>query len=251
MHHVPKVKGKSHSNNTIAMTEDKQSQFTVVSPEYWQKRWEERKIGWHKTNVDSLLEKHVDKLINDRNNIRIFFPFCGKALDMKYLWEMGHVIVGVEVARAALEEFFEENSIKYTVSDLPDGAGSLFTSEDNRIHLYCCDLFSFKSDFGGPMNGVWDRGALVAINKEDIPRYVEILSSLLAPDFCYLVETFEFDETKHSGPPFFVSDKDLNDLYGGKFTLTKLDRQDAFEEQHKAWGIDSFFEKLHLITPKK
>ena len=40
---------------------------------------------------------------------------------------MGHVIVGVEVARAALEEFFEENSIKYTVSDLPDGAGSLFT----------------------------------------------------------------------------------------------------------------------------
>ena len=26
------------------------------------------------------------------------------------------------------------------------------------------------SDFGGPMNGVWDRGALVAINKEDIPR---------------------------------------------------------------------------------
>nr|XP_022314694.1 thiopurine S-methyltransferase-like [Crassostrea virginica] len=172
------------------MTEDKQSQFTVVSPEYWQKRWEERKIGWHKTNVDSLLEKHVDKLINGRNNIRIFFPFCGKALDM-------------------------------------------------------------KCDFGGPMNGVWDRGALVAINKEDIPRYVEILSSLLAPDFCYLVETFEFDETKHSGPPFFVSDKDLNDLYGGKFTLTKLDRQDAFEEQHKAWGIDSFFEKLHLITPKK
>ena len=43
------------------------------------------------------------------------------------LWEMGHVIVGVEAAGTALEEFFEENSIKYTVSDLPDGAGSLFT----------------------------------------------------------------------------------------------------------------------------
>ena len=43
------------------------------------------------------------------------------------LWEMGHVIVGVEAARTALEEFFEENSIKYIVSDLPDGAGSLFT----------------------------------------------------------------------------------------------------------------------------
>ena len=40
---------------------------------------------------------------------------------------MGHVIVGVEAARTALEEFFEENSIKYNVSDLPEGAGSLFT----------------------------------------------------------------------------------------------------------------------------
>ena len=37
------------------------------------------------------------------------------------------MIVGVEAARTALEEFFEENSIKYIVSDLPDGAGSLFT----------------------------------------------------------------------------------------------------------------------------
>ena len=34
--------------------------------------------------VRRLLEKHVDKLINGRNNIRIFFPFCGKALDMKW-----------------------------------------------------------------------------------------------------------------------------------------------------------------------
>lgn len=31
-----------------------------------------------------LLEKHVDQLIKNRKNIRVFFPMCGKALDMKW-----------------------------------------------------------------------------------------------------------------------------------------------------------------------
>lgn len=30
-----------------------ENQFTEVSPEYWQKRWEERKIGFHRSHVDS------------------------------------------------------------------------------------------------------------------------------------------------------------------------------------------------------
>lgn len=43
------------------------------------------------------------------------------------LWDEGHTIIGVECVRSALEEFFEEQSIKYTVSELQDIEGSLFT----------------------------------------------------------------------------------------------------------------------------
>ena len=42
------------------------------------------------------------------------------------LWEKGHTVIGVEVARKALEEFFKEHSINYTVSPLPNGEGEVF-----------------------------------------------------------------------------------------------------------------------------
>ena len=43
------------------------------------------------------------------------------------LWEKGHTVIGVEVARKALEEFFKAHSINYTVSPLPKGEGEVFT----------------------------------------------------------------------------------------------------------------------------
>jgi hypothetical protein len=42
-------------------------------------------------------------------------------------WDQGHTVIGVEFVRSALEEFFKEQSIKYTVLDLPDIEGSVFT----------------------------------------------------------------------------------------------------------------------------
>lgn len=57
----------------------------------------------------------------------IVIPHITVDYPSRSLWEHGHTVVGVEAARPALEEFFEEHSIKYTASDLPDGLGSLLT----------------------------------------------------------------------------------------------------------------------------
>ncbi|XP_048763324.1 probable thiopurine S-methyltransferase isoform X2 [Ostrea edulis] len=225
-------------------------QFTEVSPKYWEEKWDKRKIGFHRSHMDKLLEKHYDKLINGRHNIKIFFPLCGKSVDMKCLWDEGHTIIGVECVRSALEEFFEEQSIKYTVSELQDIEGSLFTSEDKRIRLYCCDLFKFNSDFEGKMDAVWDRASIVAINKDERQRYSENLTSLLSPDCRYLLETLEYDETKYPGPPFYVSEQQVHDLFGDRMNITKLERAYALEERHQTWGIDSLFENLFLMTLK-
>lgn len=67
----------------------------------------------------------------------IVIPHITVDYPSRSLWEHGHTVVGVEAARPALEEFFEEQSIKYTASDLPDGLGSLLT-----VRLRKC----YKSD---------------------------------------------------------------------------------------------------------
>ncbi|XP_056018021.1 probable thiopurine S-methyltransferase isoform X2 [Ostrea edulis] len=197
-----------------------------------------------------LLEKHIDKLINGRQRIKIFVPLCGKSVDMKWLWDQGHTIIGVESVRSAVEEFFKEQSIKYTVSDLPDIGGSVFTSEDERMKLYCCDLFKFNSKLEGGMNAVWDRGSIVAINRDERQRYAELLTSLLSPDCRYLLDTLEYDETKYPGPPFYLSEQEIHNLFGDKLSITRLDRIDIFEEAFKPWGIESLHEKLFLMTVK-
>lgn len=38
-----------------------------------------------------LLQKHLDLLVNGRSGLRIFFPLCGKAVDMKWYGAAGIV----------------------------------------------------------------------------------------------------------------------------------------------------------------
>ncbi|XP_061196137.1 probable thiopurine S-methyltransferase [Saccostrea echinata] len=82
-------------------------------PYDWFKAWDENDIGFHRDNIDPFLSKYIDRLINGRKNIKIFIPLCGKTVDIEWLWELGHTVIGVELARKALEEFPEEHSISY------------------------------------------------------------------------------------------------------------------------------------------
>ncbi|XP_062582810.1 probable thiopurine S-methyltransferase [Saccostrea cucullata] len=217
----------------------------------WLKAWDENDIGFHRENIDAFLSKYIDRLINGRKNIKIFIPLCGKTVDIKWLWEMGHTVIGVDLAKKALEEFFKEQNISYTVSNLAEGKGEVFTSEDKRIKLYCCDLFKFNSSCEGLMDAIWDRGSLVAIEKEDRRRYAELMKSLMAEGCQYLAETLEYDETKFGGPPRIVSEQTITDLFGDKLEITHLERKDIFTPAFKeAWGIDSLFEHLYLFCLK-
>lgn len=65
-----------------------------------------------------MLVKHLDKLTINRENLRFFFPLCGKALDMAWLASLGHFIVGVEFTKEAIEDFFKENNISFNIVNL-------------------------------------------------------------------------------------------------------------------------------------
>ncbi|KAK7495851.1 hypothetical protein BaRGS_00012841 [Batillaria attramentaria] len=141
--------------------------FTVMQPDDWIKEWNDGNITFHKTYIHPLLEKYLDKMMNGRENMKIFFPLCGKALDMKWLADKGHTVVGVEAAQKAIEEFFTEQGLNYTTEDAPACNGKLFQSEDKRLRLYCCDFYGFSQDVEGQFGGIWDRAALEAINRQD------------------------------------------------------------------------------------
>ncbi|KAK7495854.1 hypothetical protein BaRGS_00012844 [Batillaria attramentaria] len=224
--------------------------FTVMQPDDWVTRWNDGRIGFHKTYIHPLLEKNLDKMMDGRENIKIFFPLCGKAWDMKWLTDKGHTVVGVEAAQKAIEEFFTEQGVNYTTEDAPACNGKLFQSEDKRLRLYCCDFYSFSQDVEGQFDGIWDRGALVAINRQDRRKYTGIIKSLMSPGCRYLLSTLIYDETKYNGPPHYVSDEQVRELYGDTCSVEQLCEEDAFEEKHKSWNLSALTERIYLIKPK-
>ncbi|XP_056335454.1 probable thiopurine S-methyltransferase [Danio aesculapii] len=217
----------------------------------WENRWQEGRTGFHRSDVHNLLKDNVDKLICGRKDVRLFFPLCGKAVDMKWLADMGHTVVGVEISEKGIKEFFQEQNLAYNeeaVADIP--GAKLFKSTDGKISIYQCDLYKFSSAVAGHFGGIWDRGALVAINPRDRQKYASLLVSLMSSDCRYLLDTLEYNPELYEGPPFFVSEVDIKTVFGGSCNIDLLQSVGGLEEKHRSWGLDSLTEKLYLLTTK-
>ncbi|XP_054447820.1 thiopurine S-methyltransferase [Pteronotus mesoamericanus] len=221
----------------------------VLTLEEWQKKWVDRKIAFHQEQGHQLLKKHLDNFLKGKSGLRVFFPLCGKAVEMKWFADRGHSVVGVEISEIGIREFFTEQNLSYTEEPIMAIPGAkVFKSSSGNISLYCCNLFDLPRANIGKFDRIWDRGALVAINPGDRKCYADIMLSLMRKGFQYLLSVVSYDPTKHAGPPFYVSDAEIKRLFGSVCNSQCLEQVDVFEEQHKSWGIDCLFEKLYLLT---
>uniref|UniRef100_A0A8C2IRQ5 thiopurine S-methyltransferase n=1 Tax=Cyprinus carpio TaxID=7962 RepID=A0A8C2IRQ5_CYPCA len=223
----------------------------VMALSEWEDRWQEGRTGFHRSEVHNLLKNNLEKVLCGRKEVRFFFPLCGKAVDMKWLADMGHTVVGVEISEKGIKQFFAEQNLAFDEEPVPAIPGAkVFKSADGKISIYQCDLYKFSSAVGGKFGGIWDRGAQVAINPCDRQKYATLLVSLMNYDCRYLVDTLEYNPELYKGPPFLVSEEDVKKMFGGGCDIELLESVDAFEEKHKSWGLDSLTEKVYLLTPK-
>ncbi|XP_041357513.1 probable thiopurine S-methyltransferase [Gigantopelta aegis] len=216
---------------------------TLLNVDYWKLRWAQRKVAFHSANVHKFLAEYNDRLLVGREHIKILFPMCGKTVDMKWAYDLGHVVVGVEGSEIPIKEFFEESGLEYTVEPLTTIAGNRYKTTDGRIQIFECDLFDFNKDLAGQFDAIWDRGAIVAVNKDQQKRsrrkeksteiFLAMLHRLAGP--C---------------PPHVILENQVCDLYGDKCTVEKVCSVDSFKEKHKSWGITELNEDLYLIIVK-
>lgn len=234
------------ANNMLAAQADR-----VMELAEWQGRWQEDHIGFHQAEVHKMLERNIEKVLTGRTGVRFFFPLCGKAVDMKWLADRGHSVVGVEIAEKAIKQFFDENNMTYSESAVPAIPGAkVYKSTEGNISLYQCDLFSFSSSVEGQFGGIWDRGSMVAINPRDRLKYATLIMSLMAKDCRYLLDTLLYNPELYKGPPFLVPDEQVQRLFGQSCDIELLQSADALGDRQRAWGLDYLTENVHLITPK-
>lgn len=217
----------------------------------WEERWQDDRIGFHQPNVHKMLESNTERVLAGRKEVRFFFPLCGKAVDMKWLSDMGHSVVGVELSEKAIKQFFQESNMTYSVEEVPALPGAkVYKSSEGNISLYQSDLFNFSSSIAGQFGGIWDRGSLVAINPKDREKYAALIMSLMAKDCKYLLDTLIYNPELYEGPPFLVPDEQVHSLFGARCDIELLQSTDALTDRQKAWGLDYLTEKVHLISLK-
>ena len=83
----------------------------------WISRWENNKIGWHADQINRQLIEYLDQL-NLSPGDTIFVPLCGKTKDMLFLLENQINVIGVEMSSIAAVQFFSENNLSYSISNL-------------------------------------------------------------------------------------------------------------------------------------
>lgn len=164
--------------------------------EDWLSRWLEGRIGWHEAAGNTGLRKYWPAT---RPGTRVLVPLCGKSQDLLWLADAGCSVTGIELSNIAIEAFFAENNLRFKTH--PGRSLTEYRARDRDIRLYCGDYFDFEEEH---FDGLYDRGALVALPPDIRPAYVEHTDKLLNPAATRLVITLEYDQSRAAGPPFSV-----------------------------------------------
>lgn len=222
-----------------------------MKPEDWDYRWGKSQTQFHMPKIHPMLSKHSDTLTGKRKNLRIFLPLCGKAVDLKWLADDGHDVVGLECAEKGCREFFEEQDMPYTTENLTECEGKVFkATTDKKIAIYCCDFFKISSKTLGKFDCIWDRGSFVAIPVTQRKQYSNIITPTMHKDTVYLLDSFLVDNTVFGGPPFNCTEDDIKKAFGSQTDIKKIDERDAFGKWQESWGLKTFVEELYMLKMK-
>jgi thiopurine S-methyltransferase len=184
-----------------------------MDPSFWLQRWENNNIGFHKSEANPLLVKYFGELSLSKSS-RVFLPLCGKTLDIAWLLSEGYRVAGAELSEIAIKQLFDELGVKPKISRI--GAVSLYSAKD--IDIFVGNIFDVSSKILGSVDAIYDRAALIALPEEMRNRYTTHLTEITgkAPQ---LLITCEYDQNLMEGPPFSVSNEEVNQHYSNSYDL--------------------------------
>ena len=188
--------------------------------EFWNEMWEVGRLGFHLEEVNSKLAQFHAELAPKTG--RGLVPLCGKSLDLVFLAQQGHEVVGVEFVRAGVEAFFRERGVDAETQS--DELGTRLSA--GGVTIWNSDFFVLSPEALGRFQWVFDRAALVAIDPKRREEYVARIASLLDSGGRLLLVTLGYPQQVVSGPPFNVGPDDVRRLYGQDFEI-KILAEDA------------------------
>lgn len=214
-----------------------------MDPAFWLDKWHSGQLGFHIDQPHPDLLAHADRFLAGGPH-RVLLPLCGKTHDLAWLAARGHEVVGVELARAAVEQFHQEHARQARIVE--DGARTRFESAGLTVH--CCDVLGLTPDAVGSFDRIWDRAAMVALDPARRQTYAQVLRALLRPGGQILLNAFTYDQSVMPGPPHSVPEDEIRRHYPG-FEVEVLRQGEAITEGKFAErGLSAWYVNLYRLT---
>jgi thiopurine S-methyltransferase len=219
-----------------------------MKKEFWLERWERAEIGFHQDEVNPYLARYWKKLLLAYGG-EVFVPLCGKSRDMVWLRRQGSFVLGVELSPVAVKEFFHEQGM----SPVRVSGGRFDNHIADGICLSCGDFFDLRKEDMAKVSAVYDRASLVALPPEMRERYARHLVEILPRGTQILLLTFDYPQAEMQGPPFAVSMKEVEALYGKCADIRLLEQVDALPQnpRFRQRGASRVEERVLLLTINK
>jgi thiopurine S-methyltransferase len=176
--------------------------------EFWQKKWRDDQIGFHLDEVHPYLLKYWKQLGLEGLG-RVFVPLCGKSVDMVWLRDQGHELIGVEYSPIAIASFCDQVGGEF----ITDQVGVLDRYTGKGYSLLIGDYFALDRNIVGAVAGVYDRASLIALPEAKREDYVALQREILPVGAQILLITIEYDQSEMTGPPFSIDANAVKSLY--------------------------------------
>jgi thiopurine S-methyltransferase len=216
-----------------------------MKKEFWLERWERAEIGFHQNEINPFLLRYWPELSSSPDR-EVFVPLCGKSMDMVWLRQQDCKVLGVELSAIAVRDFFKENghSPAHAVS------GKFESCEADGIRILCGDFFDLSKADLANVSAVYDRASLVALPPDMRESYARHLVEILPRGTKILLVTFDYPQAEMAGPPFAVSVKDVEALYGKYADVRLLALEDTLPQnpRFKQRGVTRMEESIFLLT---
>ncbi|AZC27801.1 thiopurine S-methyltransferase [Pseudomonas sessilinigenes] len=219
-----------------------------MQADFWHKRWEQGQIGFHSTEVNPYLQQYWPGLGLAAQS-RVLVPLCGKSLDLLWLADRGHQVLGIELSQKAVEDFFHEHQLQPETRQ--QGAFTVYAQ--GPIQIWCGDFFALTAQDIADCTALYDRAAMIALPQEMRQRYSAHLNGLLPAGTRGLLITMDYDQAQLDGPPFAVLDDEVRQRLEGSWQLQVETERDILGESWKflQGGVTRLVERVYRLEKQR
>lgn len=218
-----------------------------MEPDFWHDRWRTRDIGFHQDHPQPALVKHWPSL-GLATTAAVFVPLAGKSIDMFWLAQQGHRVIGAELSEIAVDAFFQARGLEPVVRR----TGSFTIKSAGSWELWVGDFFELRGEDLNMVSAAYDRAALVAMPPQMQQRYADKMAELMPTDSQTLLIGLDYNAQEMKGPPFAVARDKVRELFERSFAITLLEARDGLaKSDHLAKRGVTYLEEASYLLRRR